>query len=121
MKKRTRSVMAAVAGLCLLAALSPHLFRDSGFTRFGWDSLTGPHNFYFAKRQWLADARTIGAGFRYLCDSLLAGPAIPANATVCVPAVETGLFQELPQGTNVASSKFRPAHSNQSPASLQGV
>jgi len=69
MKKRIRSLLAALVCGGLLLVLSPNLFRDSGFTWIKWDAITGPHNYYFAKRQWLADARTIAAAVRYLYES----------------------------------------------------
>ena len=77
MKKRIRSAMAALVCVCLFLVLSPNLFRDSGLAWFNWDSVTGPRNFYFAKRQWLADARTIAAAIRYLYESNIASPANP--------------------------------------------
>jgi hypothetical protein len=41
-------------------------------TKLAWvnmDWLTGSNNFYFKKRQWLADARTIVAAIKFLCRS----------------------------------------------------
>jgi hypothetical protein len=77
-------VMAAVAGLCLFVALNPNLLNNSGFNWKNRNSPTGPHNFYFAKRQWLADARTVVAAIRYLYQSSTASPANPAEV-VTIP------------------------------------
>ena len=59
MKQRILTILAALVCLCLILELSP-------------PSLTGLNSFYFAKRQWLADARTIVAGVRYLYESRMA-------------------------------------------------
>jgi hypothetical protein len=84
MKKGIRSVMAAVAGLCLFVALNPNLLNNSGFNWNNRNSLSRSHNFYFAKRQWLADARTVVAAIRYLYQSSAASPTNPAEV-VTIP------------------------------------
>ena len=58
-------------------------------TKLAWvnmDWLTGSDNFYFKKRQWLADARTIVAGVRFLYESRKSGEVIPADLAA-VPAL----------------------------------
>jgi hypothetical protein len=79
MKKRVRSVLAAVVSLGLFLVLTPNLFRDSGFSWIDWDSVTGSRTYYFARRQWLADARTIVAAIQYLYESSTSTPANPTD------------------------------------------
>jgi hypothetical protein len=43
------------------------------------EPLSMRHNFYFGKRQWLADARTVIAAVRYLYQSSSANPSNSVN------------------------------------------
>jgi len=69
MKQRILTVFAALVSLGLFIKLSSPPLQDTKLAWINWDSLTGRNNFYFKKRQWLADARTIAAGVRYLYES----------------------------------------------------
>ncbi len=69
MKKRIPTVVAALVFLCFLIGLSPGLLRTAGLFWGNHDSMIGRHGFYFRKRQWLADIRTIAAAFRFLYTS----------------------------------------------------
>jgi hypothetical protein len=75
MKQRILLVMTALVCLCLLLQLSPSPLENTRLSWINWQSLTGRNNFYFKKRQWLADIRTIAAGVRFLYESRTAGPA----------------------------------------------
>jgi hypothetical protein len=77
MKKRIRSAMAPLVCVGLFLVLSPNVFKECGIPWFNWDSVTGPRNFYFTKRQWLADARTIAAAIRFLYESNIGSQANP--------------------------------------------
>jgi hypothetical protein len=79
MKISIRSVIVTLICVCLLAGLAPKMLQNTGPAWLHRDSLAGRRNFYFAKRQWLADARTIAAGFRYLCQSLIPSSLNPAD------------------------------------------
>jgi hypothetical protein len=69
MKQRILKVMMALGALCLYIQLSPPLLENTKLAWMNWQSLTGRNNFYFRKRQWLADARTIAAAIQYLYES----------------------------------------------------
>ena len=85
MKKRVRSLLAAVVSVGLFLVLSPNLFRDSGFSWINWDNVTGSRTYYFARRQWLADARTVVAAIRYLYESSMDSPALPTEVVNVPP------------------------------------
>jgi hypothetical protein len=104
MKKRIRGVMAALVCVGLVAALNPGVLRDVGLIGLNGDSQTGRRNFYFARGQWLADARTIVEAIHYLVDSSMAGPARPALppiqpiATNFIGTAHRGPIETKPQG-----------------------
>src|SRR5208337_764573 len=64
MKKRMLTMVAALAFVWFW--LAPTMLKNTGLAWMNWDSLAGKHGFYFKKRQWLADLRTIAAAIRYL-------------------------------------------------------
>ncbi len=69
MKKRISTLIAVLVLACFLTELVPTVIKSAGLDRVKWESWVGRNGFYFAKRQWLADLRTIVAAFRYLCAS----------------------------------------------------
>jgi hypothetical protein len=73
MKTSILKAIAVLVFVCLMLEFTPPLFQN---TRLLWNnpnSFSVRHNFYFGKRQWLADARTIVAGIRYLYQARSAG------------------------------------------------
>jgi hypothetical protein len=66
MKQRILTVFVALVSAFFFIKLSPATLQNGRLAWINWDSLTGKHSFYFKKRQWLADVRTIAAGVRYL-------------------------------------------------------
>jgi hypothetical protein len=74
MKKTFLKVTAAVVLACLLLNIMPSLVSNTGLSWLGTDSLSLRGNFYFARRQWLADARTLVAAARYLYQTTSFGP-----------------------------------------------
>jgi hypothetical protein len=74
MKKRVLSEMAALVILCLFAVFSQSPFKNFVFTRNSVDSRSEPRRSYIARRQWLADTRTIVAAIRYLYESRNSNP-----------------------------------------------
>lgn len=66
MKKLIPAMIAAFMLVCLFVGLAPTLLKTAGLTRARWNSLVGREGFYFQKRQWLADLRTIMAAIRFL-------------------------------------------------------
>jgi hypothetical protein len=73
MKKRILTMLAALVLAGAFIELSPTILKDSGLAWINWESLTGRHGFYFKRRQWLADLRTVVAAFRFLYESYPAG------------------------------------------------
>jgi hypothetical protein len=82
MKKQILSVIAALVFVCFLTELIPTMLNNTSVAWINWDSLVGRHGFYFKKRQWLADLRTIMAAFRYLYSSHTASPTNLVNISV---------------------------------------
>jgi hypothetical protein len=80
MKKRIRTVLAALVSVCLFMTFGAPLLKDTRLAWINWDSLTPRHDFYFEKRIWLADARTIMSAFHYLSHSGAANPTNPMEA-----------------------------------------
>jgi hypothetical protein len=79
MKQRILTVFAALASLWLLVELSPPPLQNTKLAWINWDFLTGRNSFYFKKRQWLADARTIVAVVHYLYESRTSGQINPID------------------------------------------
>jgi hypothetical protein len=79
MKQRILIVATAVVSLCLFIWLSAPPLENTRLGWINWPSLTGGKNFYFKKRQWLADVRTIAAGVRYLYESRTEGHSEPMD------------------------------------------
>jgi hypothetical protein len=80
MKTFILKVFAALAVAGLMLSFSPSLLKNTSLAWINLDSLSMRHNFYFGKRQWLADARTIMAAVRYLCQARSADPSSPMDA-----------------------------------------
>jgi hypothetical protein len=107
MRQRILTILAALVSLCLFVKLSSPQLQNTRLAWINWGSLTGRNNFYFAKRQWLADARTIVAAVRYLCESSAATRINPMDvadvprmeAKGRVQKVGTFLLQRWPQRT----------------------
>jgi hypothetical protein len=100
MKKRNLAVMAALAAVCLWVKLTPPLRDYTSLVWGNWNSQTARHNyyyFYFSKRQWLADARTMLAGFRFLLLSVTASPTNPMAAVNIPPSppIQLGISTNL--------------------------
>jgi hypothetical protein len=107
MKTRIRSVVAALAGLCLFAVLHQSLFRNSSVSWFSKDFRDGHRNFYFKSGQWLADARTVVSAFHYLYESSLADTTNPTEV-VSVPRLlpvrlvtTNGIVNDHPGGSAI--------------------
>ena len=88
MKKFFPTMMAALVSVCLFLT-----FADAPCQRTGLSFVNGASDppprvsyfsFYINKGQWLADARTILAAIRYLCESR-ATNAIASTNDVCLP------------------------------------
>jgi len=79
MKKRIPTVVAALVFVCFLIGLAPIMLRTTGLVWINRDSLVGRHGFYFKKRQWLADLRTVMAALRYLYTSHPASQTSPVS------------------------------------------
>jgi hypothetical protein len=87
MKTTFLKITAALALACLLLSSSPAMLKNTGLNWIIPSSLSLRNNFYFGKRQWLADARTVMAAVRYLyqtssmvdADSIngVGGPLVP--------------------------------------------
>jgi hypothetical protein len=96
MKKQFPTAVAALVVLCFLIGLAPSMIRTTGLIWVNRDSLVGRNGFYFKKRQWLADLRTIVAAFRYLCTS---HPASQTN-----PLSMDDPAQLRPHGTGISTN-----------------
>ena len=100
MKKWILAVMAAVVAAGLFIKLAPAVFNNTGPGWVNGASVTVGRGFYFGKRQWLADIRTVLAAIRYLHQSRTAGPTAEADVAdnphspPVRPAVSTNLFGE---------------------------
>jgi hypothetical protein len=79
MKKRILTVFAALVSAFLFIVMSPGTFHSGRLAWINWDGMTGGHSFYFKKYQWLADARTIAAGVRYLYEDRMVGQNRPMD------------------------------------------
>jgi hypothetical protein len=82
MKKRNLAAMAALVALWLCISLTPPLRNFTSLAWNNWNPSTARRNFYcfyLSKRQWLADARTIVAGIRFLYESAKASPTNPVD------------------------------------------
>jgi hypothetical protein len=79
MKKRISTVIAVLVLACFVTELIPTVIKSTGLDRVKWESLVGRNGLYFAKRQWLADIRTLAAAFRYLCASHTLSSSHPLN------------------------------------------
>jgi hypothetical protein len=88
MKQRIFTLMAALVTLCLFIELSPPSLQNTSLSWINWDSLTGRNNFYFRKRQWLADARTIVAGVRFLYECGTATQSDPMDVVEAIHSPE---------------------------------
>jgi len=69
MKHRILTVFAALMCLCLYLVFSLPAHQGAKLAWINMDWLVGRNNFYLKKRQWLADARTIVEGIRFLYES----------------------------------------------------
>jgi hypothetical protein len=69
MKHRILTVLAALICLGLFVELSQPMVQNTKLSWVNLDWLFGRDNFYFKKRQWLADARTVVAGVRFVCET----------------------------------------------------
>jgi hypothetical protein len=83
MKKNFLAMMAAFVSVCLFLTLAPPQLKSAALSCMDGDCQAPPHVcyfiFYIEKRQWLADARTIMAGIRYLFDSHETDTIMPTN------------------------------------------
>src|SRR5580658_3467067 len=97
MKQRILTLMAALMTLCLFLELSPPSARNTSLAWVHWDSLTGRDNFYFKKRQWLADARTIVAGvhFLYECETAKSTDSMNVATVPRAPRPRAGISTNL--------------------------
>jgi len=100
MKKRILTVMAALVAAGLFIMLAPPMLNNTGPAWInGTFHVTG-RNFYFGKRQWLADIRTILAAIRFLHQTRKANPTTPVDIANVPhsppprPAISTNLFGE---------------------------
>jgi hypothetical protein len=66
MKKRILAVLLAMVYVCLVMEITSPMFKNAGLVWTSQVGRAGSRDFYFKKRQWLADIRTVIAVFRYL-------------------------------------------------------
>jgi hypothetical protein len=85
MKRTILKVIAALAFVCLVLGFAPGLLDNTNMAWIKLDSLSMRHNFYFGKRQWLADARTIVAAIRFLYQARSARPTSSINVVSNTP------------------------------------
>jgi len=67
MRHRMMIILGAMLFLGIFLELSPRALKNTKLSWLSLDNVGGPDNFYFKKRQWLADARTLVEGVRFLC------------------------------------------------------
>jgi hypothetical protein len=79
MKNRILTVFAALVSLGLFLELSPHTLQNTRLAWINLDFLSQHDHFYFKKRQWLADARTVVAGIRFLYERRTASQNNPLD------------------------------------------
>jgi hypothetical protein len=91
MKQRILTVFVALVSAFFFIKLSPATLQNGRLAWINWDSLTGKHSFYFKKRQWLADVRTIAAGVRYLYEDRMAGQNRPMDVVKAASSPPTRL------------------------------
>jgi hypothetical protein len=105
MKKRISTVIAVLVLACFLAELASTMIKSTGLDRVKWESLVGRKGFYFAKRQWVADLRTLVAAFRYLCASH------PVSSSPPLSMVQAPASSPLPDeiSTNLLSTNLTAA------------
>jgi hypothetical protein len=95
-----RTILKVIAGLVLVAVILDHNPRPLESASRDWmNSNPAPprRDFYFAKRQWLADARTIEAGIYYLYESGSDSPTSPMN----VASIPSLLLMQHELATNI--------------------
>jgi hypothetical protein len=66
MKTFTLRLIATVVLACAMATVAPNLLKNSSLAGIRPESSPARHNFYFGKRQWLADARTFMAAVSFV-------------------------------------------------------
>ncbi len=95
------AAMAVLVAACLCLKFTPPLLNNTRLAWSNWKSQTARPNFiffYFSKRQWLADARTLVAGVRFLFQSAAASLTNPMDVVDIPhlpplrPGVSTNLF-----------------------------
>jgi hypothetical protein len=100
MKRRISMVFVVLVSLGLFLISSSPLPQIAQWAWTNRDSLVGRHGFYFNKRQWLADVRTVAAGIHFLYEfkNFESSPANPA------PPPKALMFTNLPDVAWTASS-----------------
>jgi hypothetical protein len=109
MKQRVVTICLVLVSMGVFLGLAPRAFENTGLAWLNWDSLLGRHSFYFKQRQWLADARTVVAGFEFLLEfrrtnqgydaqniaKSPASPAKPASTNRFPEIADTGVSNEV--------------------------
>ncbi len=97
MKTSILKIIAGFVFICLLAGLAPALLKDTSLASVNLGPFSMRHNFYFGKRQWLADARTVVAAVQYLYQVRSSSSADPLDVISNPPAlpVQRGIDTNL--------------------------
>ena len=105
MKRRISMFFVVPVSLCLFLISSSPLPQTARWAWANRDSLVGRHGFYFNKRQWLADVRTVAAGIHFLYE-FRNFESCPANVAAALPAPppKALMFTNLPDVAWTASS-----------------
>jgi len=86
MKTSILKVIAVVVFVCVLVGFTPTLLQNTSVAWMNADSVSMRRNFYFGKRQWLADARTLVAAARYLYQATSANASNTINVVSLPPS-----------------------------------
>src|SRR5580693_6038956 len=111
MKKQISAVVAALLLVCFLVELAPTVIKSADMALAKWDSWVGRNGFYFKRRQWMADLRTVMAAIRFLSESRSASPTNSWNlgqfptSSLLETEVSTNLL-----GTNGTASTLKTSH-----------
>jgi hypothetical protein len=111
MKKQISTVVAALLLVCFLVELAPTMINHTGLALAKWDSWRGRNGFYFKRRQWMADLRTVMAAIRFLSESQSMSPTNSWNLdrSPTSSLLETQTSTNL-LGTNGTASILKTSH-----------
>ncbi len=111
MKKQISTAVAALLLVCFLVELAPTMINSTGLALAKWDSWVGRNGFYFKRRQWMADLRTVMAAIRFLSASQSTSPTNSWNLDQAPTSslLETQTSTNL-LGTNGTASTLKTSH-----------